>query len=103
YDLRQAQGRDGWAGEGLSITPGDVDWFLFSLAAPAVRGHTLAIQFRHASGDLDLELYDAGGTLLRSSATTSDGESISLAGLDAGNYYARVSGYNGQSNPSYSL
>ena len=59
--------------------------------------------FDQKLGDLDLELYDAGGNLLASSATTDDFERISLAGRAAGTYYLRARGFRGATNPGYRL
>jgi hypothetical protein len=89
---------------GLSIEARDDDWFRFSLASPGRSGDALSIAFTHTAGDLDLALYDAtGANRLAVSQGVTDGESISLAGLAAGAYSARVFGYNGASNASYSL
>ena len=89
---------------GLSIEPRDDDWFRFSLASAGRSGDALSIAFTHASGDLDLALYDATGTTrLASSEAVSNSESISLAGREAGTYTARVYGYNGAANALYSL
>ncbi len=82
----------------LSICAGDVDWIGFSVA----HGFTARISFHDAEGDLDLEIYSAQ-TLgyLTGSYTNADVESVTMSGLAAGTYWARVYGYQGASNPSY--
>ena len=88
----------------LSIEAGDPDWYRFTLGSAGRAGDRLAIGFTHAQGDLDLELYASDGTtLVDYSEDTDNTEEISLAGLPAGNYYARVYGYAGAANPSYTL
>ncbi|MEI2422497.1 PPC domain-containing protein, partial [Arthrospira platensis SPKY2] len=66
-------------------------------------GAEVRIDFLHSLGDVDMRLYDANNNQLGSSMSVSDNESISLAGLGAGTYYVRVWGWNGASNPNYSL
>ena len=82
---------------------GDEDWFAFELAAAAGRGHYVAIEFDHEEGDLDLELYDAGGELVAWSAGVDDVEEIGGEGLLAGEYVLRVFGYDGDTNPEYTV
>ncbi len=89
---------------GLSIGTTDADWFRFTLAAPGGPSDHLSIAFSHAAGDLDLDLFDAGGAVrLAQSAGTGNAERIDLSGLPAGTYLARVYGYEGVSNPAYAL
>jgi len=90
---------------GLSIhTTNDVDWFAFTLAADGSTGHVARIDFSHAAGDLDLELYGEDGTpWLGGSYGTANTEEIRLAGLDAGTYQLRIVGYRRALNPSYTL
>ena len=66
-------------------------------------GHSVRIDFQQAQGDLSLDLYDTAGTRIGRSAGSLDGEEISLAGLSAGVYYARVYGANGAVNAHYDL
>ncbi len=75
----------------------DQDYFSFEIPAGVTASATnfVAIQFTHAAGDLDLELYGSDGTLLRRSTGTSNREEISLAGLQSGNYFVRAFGYRG--------
>lgn len=102
-DLRTLDGH-GHEWTGLSIhEAGNEDWYRFTTTAAGVSGDAAAIEFVHASGDLDIGLYDAQKTLLDASASTSNAESISLAGVPAGTYLLRVYGYEDATNPSYTL
>ncbi|MCC6876816.1 MAG: PPC domain-containing protein [Sandaracinaceae bacterium] len=66
----------------------DEDWYRIDGAA------TVTIHFTNASGDLDLEAYDAAGTRTGSSAGTSDSETVT----GTGTFYVRVFGYSGAAN-----
>jgi hypothetical protein len=63
----------------------------------------VGINFQHAQGNLTLRLYTSGGLMVGSSATTSNFERVSLAGLAAGSYLVQVVGAGGATNPNYSL
>jgi hypothetical protein len=101
FGWQQEQGFNYW--ENLSISQGDEDWFEFDLAQDAQLGHYIAIAFDNNQGDLDLELYDASGTKIKEAKGVRDVESINLDNLTQGTYYARVVGYQGATNPSYTL
>lgn len=93
---------------GLSVGPHvpstDVDWFKIRLKSPGLRGHYVAIDFQHSAGDLDLELYNASGsTLLASSRSSRNRESLSLEGHAADFYLVKVLGYSNATNPRYDL
>ena len=88
---------------GLAITAADDDWFRFTMNGTGTVDHGIAIQFTHALGDLDLFLVDAGGIPIASSESTDDDEFISLDGFAAGTYFVQVIGFNGDTNPSYTL
>jgi hypothetical protein len=70
----------------LSVCSGDVDWFKFTVA----HGFTAKILFAEGQGDLDLEIYQS--QYLDGSYSADDDESVTLSGLAAGTYYARVYG-----------
>lgn len=72
---------------GLSICAGDVDWFRFNVTGPM----TARIEFLHAEGDLDLEIY--GPSYVSGSYSKTDDEAVTLNNLTPGTYYARVYGY----------
>ena len=82
------------------ICAGDPDFFRWTLAA----GQTLSTEltFIHASGDLDLRLYNAQGAVVASSTLTSDTERISHPILTAGVYTLEVYGWQNAAN-SYAL
>lgn len=84
------------------ICPGDDDYFRVSV--PNGNRVTVTLDgFRHADGDLDLELRGATGTILASSASVRDVETVSYCNAGgSGSLYARVYGYGGAQN-SYSL
>ncbi len=79
----------------------DDDWYRINVAA----GYsiTATISFTHASGDLDLRLYNAGGTLLDSSESTNDFEQVSYAVTTNGYYYIKVYRYTGSGYNNYTL
>jgi leishmanolysin/pre-peptidase len=79
------------------------DWYRFSMSGAGASGDLVSVSFQNTQGNLQLELYSSSGTLLRSSATTANTETISLSGLAAGSYYVRVFGAGGALNPNYSL
>ncbi len=79
------------------------DWYRFSTSTTGKSTDSVSISFTHASGDLDLAVYNANGQLLRYSNGVSNSETISLSGLAANTYYVAAYGYRGVTNPSYSL
>ncbi|NJL73455.1 MAG: hypothetical protein HC888_18990, partial [Candidatus Competibacteraceae bacterium] len=89
--------------EDLVLNAGDDDYFRFTTAATGQDGDFVSIRFDHAAGDLDLALYNAAGTFVVGSAGSTGDESISLAGLAAGQYSVRVYGFGDAANPSYDL
>lgn len=80
------------------------DWFRFRLTADGQPDDELSISFKHRRGNLDLALFNARGRVqLDSSATNRATESISLDGLPAGWYMAKVFGRDNATNPNYRL
>lgn len=67
---------------------GDEDFYGFDLLA----GDPLEIQifFRHAEGDIDLELLDPNGQVVASSASTTDNEALVLVAPSSGRYVLRA-------------
>ncbi len=88
----------------LSIhTTTDVDWFRFYANHTGGAADFVGIDHVSANGDLDLDLYDAAGTLVATSdGLAVDAERISLEGRPEGWYYAVVRGRSGAIN-GYSL
>lgn len=75
---------------GLTVFDGADDWFKISTVNNALT--TVALDFTHADGNVDLELWDAcGGIRLMSSESNNDDESLSYEGNGFGEViYARV-------------
>lgn len=89
---------------GLTIHPDDSDFFKFTTTSPSTVGNSLSIEFEHAQGDLQLELYEEGSTTpLQTSQSTTNNETISLAELEAGTYYAKVVGNSDSIANNYQL
>lgn len=102
YDFAKLEGTQTYTG--LSIrNSSDVDWFGFQTTTAGVVGDQVQINFNDAQGDLDLAVYDAQNNLVGQSTGIGDSEQVSLAGLPAGQYYFKVYGYEGASNPNYSI
>jgi hypothetical protein len=80
--------------DNLQICSGADDWFKVSV--PAGRSLRATVSFRHASGDIDVRLFDAAGSQVAASEGTGDTETVSAAA--AGEYTLRVYGYNGAAN-----
>jgi hypothetical protein len=72
----------------LAICPGDSDWFAIEA------GGVVRIEFAHASGDLDLAAFDAGGAQIAASQGTSDGESVTVPAGGAIRVYGHESAAN---------
>ena len=102
FDLRGVEGRRR-LDNGTLHQAGDQDWFRFELMANATTSHYVLADFRHALGDVELELYDSQGRLIRTSTSSLAPESISLAGLTTGVYFIRLFGYQNATSPNYSL
>lgn len=88
----------------LALPANDQDHFKFTTTAAGTSAHSVRIAFTHSQGDIDLRLYNSAGTQVGASEGTGNSESISLNGLAAGTYTAKVWGYNGAANAGgYSL
>ena len=102
YNLRTVAGWNYW--HELNVDPaGDDDWFVFTTIGSSYFDHHVSIDFLHSLGDLDLELYDINGSLIQGSYGATNQEHISLQGLEAGNYFIRILGNQGATNPDYEL
>jgi subtilisin family serine protease/subtilisin-like proprotein convertase family protein len=87
---------------GLSIHDSENDDY-YRFTAGASGALAVDLQFSHAVGDIDVELYDANGDYLDSSESTEDQERILLNVAQGQVYYLRVYGYEGETNASYTL
>ena len=79
----------------LKAAPGsDDDYFKFTTTGSGTDEHYVAVEYEHVAGSQDalLQLYDGNGTALanRISNAATGTETVSLAGLPAGDYYIRV-------------
>ena len=95
------EGFSSW--QNLSINDSDEDWFEFKLGSQGTERDFVAIAFDTLKGDLDLILYDSGGKFIEEAKGVRNVEQISLQGLDPGDYYVQVVGYDGATNPNYTL
>ena len=93
--------------DNLSIhSPTDNDWFKFSMSEWGTSSDWVDIDSFYAYGDLDLALFvEDGGQLLEVDRSENPGnyESITLDNLPPATYYLQVYGYDGSTNPNYSL
>ncbi|NEP61235.1 MAG: S8 family serine peptidase, partial [Symploca sp. SIO2G7] len=87
------------AGLGLQA---DQDWYRIDVT-PGYENLVVDLQFNHALGDLDLEVYDAAGNFVTSSNSTTDNESINTLLPGSGTYYLLVDGYPGNTLNTYDL
>lgn len=79
------------------------DWFRFATTATGASTDVVSIGFQNTQGNLALQLVNSSGTVVATSNGAGNTESVSLAGLAAGTYYARVYSATGATNPGYSL
>lgn len=87
--------------DSLSIHAGDSDYFRFT--SRSTGSATVNLQFTHANGDLDLRFRDASGTILASSITAANTESITANLVRGQEYFVEVFSATGSSNPQYTL
>ena len=74
---------------GLSACPSDDDFYSVSVGAGDTI--TVAAEFSHAEGDIDLRLLDGSGSTVATSASGSDDESLTYTPTSSGRYTIRVS------------
>ncbi|SFH57310.1 clostripain-related cysteine peptidase [Planctomicrobium piriforme] len=106
-DLRTIEGTHTFDGLNLHKT-GDEDWFALTTTDRAQPDDFIDVRFSENYGDVDIELYDAGGNLISSSTGTTGIEHLPLKAangtlLPAGKYYVRVFGNAGATSPGYQL
>ncbi len=84
-------------GESRQICDYDDDWYFFTLTRQ--QNLRLDLLFTHAQGDIDLALYDRdSGDRIKIALSSTDNEILEEENLAAGNYAARVYGFNGSQN-----
>ncbi len=86
--------------QSLEICANDTDWF--AIDASSGQSINVSVEFSHATGDLDMTLYDSSVSQVANAQSTDDNEEISVEAGASGTYYLKVSGYNGALAP-YSL
>lgn len=77
------------------------DYYRVTASATGTLAFDLA--FRHSQGDIDMEVFNASQTLLGRSYTVSDREHFVVNAVAGEYYYVRVFGYEGATNPDYSM
>ncbi len=73
---------------GLTLCPGDEDWYAVTLAP----GGSVNVQtfFTDADGDLNLQVLDGNGTLVASSSSITNDESVAYTSASGGTFYVRA-------------
>ena len=100
-NLYTLNGNDSLAG--LSIhDESDIDYYKFAIKEKGSADDWIAIDYKASLGDLDLEILDADGNVVAWSRTAENTDTASLKGLETGDYYIRVTGYDGAAN-NYTL
>ena len=88
-DSRQAPAQiNGGAQSGLTLCPGDDDYFAVSLGQGD--SVTLTLSFVHGEGNLDLELFDPAGQVVASARGTTGTETFSYTAAAPGVHVAHV-------------
>lgn len=84
------------------IMPGNDDYF--SWTSDWFADSTFSINFEHAKGDLNLEIYDTNGALLESSLSQDNNEQVIIENVDLGErFYVKVFGATSNDTNTYSL
>lgn len=73
-----------------SLCAGDADWLAFEVGAGPV---VVDVAFRHARGDLDVQVFDARGRLVGDADSVTDDERVELEAPAPGRYFLRIYGY----------
>ena len=71
------------------LCPNNTDWFEFNLGTAG----TVEVKFDHGLGDVDIQLYTAGGRSIGVAQSVTDDETFDMSDLDAGLYRIRVYHY----------
>ena len=88
---------------GLTIhSSSDVDFYSIELTDTGAEQNFVKITLDPALGELELDLINSSGTVVKSGVATDDGMRIDLLGLAAGTYYIRVRGVSKSQN-TYTL
>ena len=76
----------------------DEDYFKFKLNEDGSADDWISVEYEAVFGDIDIEILDSDGTVVRYSRSAENVDSVSLEGLEQGDYYIRVYGCNGTTN-----
>jgi hypothetical protein len=87
---------------GLRMADAD-DYFRFTIGATGSSGHSVSIASSTGGANLDFYLYNISGSQVGTAASSGNGESVSLGGLAAGAYVARVFDRNSTNLATYTL
>ena len=99
YNLGAVQNQQQWTG--LSIYRSGLDeWYAFEVANSG--NLSVRIDFSYVQGGLNLQVIDPSGNATVAD-TTNNFQQVSLTGARAGTYYVHIAGYDGATNPDYTL
>jgi len=84
-----------------SICPGDADWYVLSTTAGQMV--TFTATFTHASGDLDIRVYDDSLTKIGESRSLTDNEEVTVTSAGGGDVFVEVRGFTASDENDYSL
>ncbi len=79
------------------------DWFKIKIHAGAAGSFIQMVSPYQNVSDLDLQICDLNGVMIRESVSNISVENISLSGLPAGDYFVRVFPYGAPGNPVYNI
>ncbi|MFH0758179.1 MAG: pre-peptidase C-terminal domain-containing protein [Bacteroidota bacterium] len=85
--------------EDLYVSADDEDWYSISLSADSI---SITCDFIHKNGDINLDIVDGNGNILRSALSETDNEALSYTVKQLGTYYIHVYSLSEKSN-SYTL
>ncbi|MCZ7683656.1 MAG: hypothetical protein M5U28_34740 [Sandaracinaceae bacterium] len=81
------------------VCASDDDWIAIPMSGPG--RIEILVTFTHASGDIDIQLYDPAGTRIGSSLGTDDDEAIDVMVSGGGTYALRVYAYGDGNSEGY--
>ena len=86
---------------GLGIS-GDEDWYQIEITE-GFENLVVDLQFSHAAGDLDINVYDADGNYVTGASSSTDNELIDTILPSSGTYYLQVQAYEDYTGSTYDL
>ena len=85
-----------------SLCPGD-DRDIYSVTVGPSSSFTVTLDFVHASGDIDMEIFAADNMRVGRSASARDTETATVAAPAGGDFRVEVFGFRGATNPNYEI